>query len=98
MQSNDELLSQFEETFQQIDDGHVPRPDMFGYSRLARQMHKVETAVAHLVRVHKRGFPLPSEPETAYERWHRRAEDDEFAGLFGEIYRSNPTLFVEGGN
>jgi hypothetical protein len=93
MQENDELLVYFEEQFQEIHDGKSPRPSLFGYSRVARQVHKVEVAVTQLIRRDNPKYALPTEPETAYERWKQARDDAELGDLFGDIFQSNPNLF-----
>ena len=73
----------------------MPRPDMFGYTRLVRQVQSLETAVTLMHRSVARNptIPLPQGPETAYERWLRRREDAELDALFGDIFNANPKAF-----
>lgn len=97
MQSNAELLDEFEEAFQKIYAGEeAPRPGLFGYTRVARQVHKLEVAVTYLIRQQYPRFPLPSEPETAYERWLEQRDEDDLGAVFGDIYQANPRLFNSG--
>lgn len=89
------MQAEFEEQFAKIQDGEVPRPEMFGYSRLVRQVHSLEVAVTHMHQTVARNpnIPVPKGPETAYERWLRRREDDELDALFGDIFKANPGAF-----
>jgi hypothetical protein len=94
MSFNDELLKEFEKTFQQIAEGEdAPRPELFGFSRLARHVHRVEESI---VRLHRHmaknlAIPMPPNPETAYERWERQFDDQQEDQLLGDIYRANPS-------
>lgn len=96
MQANKDLLKEFEATFTKIRDGEtIPRPDTFGYSRVARQIHKVEEITTRLFQVMARSprFPLPKEPVTLYELWLEQQQTDEFSDLLGDIFSTNPHVF-----
>lgn len=96
MSADPKMLAEFEDEFRKISDGDMPRPGLFGYSRLARQVHNVELAVTQLRRQMSKNpgaIPLPAEPLTAYERWVEQHEEDELGAVFADIYRANPKLF-----
>lgn len=95
MQADEGLREEWESEFQKINDGQFPRPEAFGYSRVARQIHKVEEITTRLYQVMARNprFPLPKEPLTAYERWLNAQQDDEFGDLLGDIFKANPKAF-----
>lgn len=96
MQTNTDLLEEFEEEFRKIrDEETVPRPDAFGYTRVARQIHKVEVITTRLFQVMARSpkYPLPKEPRMLYELWMELSQNEEFDDLMGAIFSSNPHVF-----
>lgn len=96
MQRDPQLLEEFDKAFREIRDGKRARPDLFGYSRLARQVHGVEVAVTRLLQLRGAKVELPESPVTGYELWLKKQEDDELSDLFGDIWRANPGAFDGG--
>lgn len=90
MSTSDVLKAEFNEEFSKVDPEKPPRPDLFGYGRLVRQVQQVEVTLVYLLRVWRPQFPLPTEPESAYELWQREKEDAGDDMLLADIFNANP--------
>ena len=86
------MHAEFDHIFKDIDPDKPPRPELFGHTKLVRQVFQLEQVMTRVLNALPGAakIPLPKGPVTAYELWEQKSEDKELNALFGDILEISP--------